>query len=311
MQTILGSGGAIGKELAKALNEYTKDIRLVSRNPEKVNPTDELVSADLMDPNAIKNAIKGSSIVYVTIGFPYSLKIWHENWPKFMKQVLDACEKERCRLVFFDNIYMYDADSLNGMDELTPINPPSKKGLIRAEILQMLIDRMKSGKIQALVARSADFYGPGIQHTSMLTETVFKPISNGKKASWMGALDKKHAFTYTPDAGKATAKLGNSKEAYGAVWHLPTASNPPTGKEWVEKIATAMGKSPRVQKVPRFMLKVIGVFVPIMKEMVEMTYQYDRDYVFDSSKFEKQFKLRPTSYEKGIQEIIEKDYQNK
>jgi hypothetical protein len=33
MQTILGSGGAIDIELAKALTSYTTRIRLVSRHP--------------------------------------------------------------------------------------------------------------------------------------------------------------------------------------------------------------------------------------------------------------------------------------
>jgi predicted dinucleotide-binding enzyme len=105
-QTILGSGGAIGIELAKALREYTTEIRLVSRNPEKVNETDELMPADLLHASDVQKAIQGSSVVYVTIGFAYSLKVWQENWPKFMGYVIDACMEHHCKLVFFDNIYM-------------------------------------------------------------------------------------------------------------------------------------------------------------------------------------------------------------
>ena len=56
------------------------------------------------------------------------------------------------------------------------------------------------------------------------------------------------------------------------------------------------------------MVRMIGLFVPIMKEMVEMIYQYDRDYVFDSSKFEKRFDFKPTSYPEGIKEIVQQDY---
>jgi putative NADH-flavin reductase len=81
MQTILGSGGAIGVELAKALAEYTQDIRLVSRKPKKVNATDQLVSADLLNLDQVRKAVQGSSIVYVTVGFPYTLKVWKESWP--------------------------------------------------------------------------------------------------------------------------------------------------------------------------------------------------------------------------------------
>lgn len=311
MQTILGSGGVIGIELAKALKVHTENIRLVSRKPEKVNPTDELISADLLIPNEVEKAIKGSSIVYLTVGFPYSLKVWKDKWPKLMRNVIDACKKENCKLVFFDNIYMYDADHLNGMTEETPINPPSKKGLKRAEIAKMLLDEVEKGSLKALIARSADFYGPSIANTSMLTETVFKPLSSGKKANWMSSVNYKHSFTYTPDAAKATALLGNTEDAYNQVWHLPTAADPFTGKEWIETIAKELGVKPKYQAAPKFIVRIIGLFVPIMKEMVEMMYQYDRDYIFKSSKFEKRFDFIPTPYVDGIKYIVNLDYKNK
>ncbi len=307
-QTILGAGGAIGKELAKALTAYTTDIRLVSRKPKKVNPADEIMPADILDLPQLKKAIHGSSIVYLTAGFKYSLKAWRKNWPKLMANVINICAEENCKLVFFDNIYMYDKDSLDGMDENTPINPPSEKGKVRAEIARYVMEAIESGRIQALIARSADFYGPSIQNTSMLTEMVFKPFSKGKKANWMASTKYKHSFTYTPDAGKATALLGNTEEAYGEVWHLPTASFPPTGKELIGLIAKEMGVEPKIQVAPKFLVRGMGVFMSIMREMVEMLYQYNRDYVFDSSKFEKRFGVYPTSYTEGVREIVKTDY---
>ncbi len=308
MQTILGSGGAIGTELAKALKKFTDEIRLVSRNPKKVNPTDELMSADLLNEADVRKAVQGSSVVYVTVGFPYSVKAWKKSWLKFTSYLIKACEEYGCKLVFFDNIYMYDADHLNGMTEETPVNPPSKKGKIRAEAADMVMDAVRKDGLSALIARSADFYGPGIKNTSILTETVFNPLSKGKKAMWLGSVNFKHSFTYTPDAGAATALLGNSEDAYNQVWHLPTAPHPFTGKEWIEAIAKEMGVEPKYQVVPKFLVRIIGLFVPVMRETVEMMYQYDRDYVFDSSKFEKRFDFKPTPYIDGIREIVKADY---
>jgi len=68
MQTILGSTGIIGKSLAKELPKYTKQIRLVSRDPKKVKETDELYKADLLDAGQVLNAVKGSDVVYLTVG---------------------------------------------------------------------------------------------------------------------------------------------------------------------------------------------------------------------------------------------------
>ncbi len=307
MQTIIGSGGAIGVELAKALTEYTTDIRLVSRNPEKVNSTDQLVAADITKREELEKAVKGSEVVYVTVGFDYHHKVWQNTWPKFIDDLISICKREKCKLVFFDNIYMYDKDYLNGMTEETPINPPSKKGEVRAEIAKMLMEEMKVGNIRALIARSADFYGPSIKN-SVLIETVFTPLSKGGSANWLGSKKHKHSFTYTPDAAIATALLGNTDTAYGRVWHLPTASNPLTGEQWVDKVAKKMNVKPKLRIVSKLMLQLIGLFVPFMRESVEMLYQYNRDYVFDSSKFEKEFNFRPTSYQAGINAIVEADY---
>lgn len=308
MQTILGSGGAIGVELAKALKQYTGDIRLVSREPQKVNDSDQLFAADVLFPQQLKKAIQGSDIVYVTVGFPYSFKVWEETWPPFINALLEICASEGCKLVFFDNVYMYDKDHLNPMTESTKVKPPSKKGKIRMQIAQSIMEKAEAGQLKALIARSADFYGPSIENTSLLTETVFTPLSQGKKANWMVDDSCKHSFTYTPDAAKATALLGNSDHAYGQVWHLPTAPQPLTGREWIEAIANEMGVKPKYRVISPFLVRVMGWFMPIMKESVEMLYQYDRDYVFDSSKFESEFDMQPTPYEDGISAIIASDY---
>jgi nucleoside-diphosphate-sugar epimerase len=308
MQTILGAGGAIGKSLAKELTSYTSDIRLVNRNPVKVNESDQLFPADLTDSAQINKAIKGSEIVYVTIGFPYSYKVWNTLWPSLIKNVIQGCRQNNAKLVFFDNMYMYDPDYLDGMDERTPVNPISKKGEVRARIARLILDEAEKGALTALIARSADFYGPSVEGTSILTETVIKNLASGKKANWLGSDKFKHSFTYVPDAAKATALLGNTPEAFNQVWHLPTAPDPFTGKQWVEAIAKELNVNPGYRVVPKLMVRIMGVFMPIMKETVEMLYQYDRNYVFDSSKFEDRFGIKPTPYLEGIREIIKTDY---
>jgi nucleoside-diphosphate-sugar epimerase len=310
MQTILGAGGVIGSELAKALKEYTQDIRLVSRHPQIVNESDQIHAADLSDPAQTAVAIRGSKIVYLTIGLPYKTKIWQQTWPLIMHNVIEGCKIYKAKLVFFDNMYMYDPAGLSNMTEENSINPPSKKGKVRAEIARMLLNEIESGHLNGLIARSADFYGPGTE-LSLLVETVFKNFKQGKKANWFCSTDFKHSFTYTPDAGKATALLGNSDNAYNQIWHLPTDGNHLTGKQWIAAIAKAMIVEPRYQVLNKSFLKILGLINKDLKELGEMLYQYDRDYVFNSSKFEKTFDLKPTHYSphysQGIKQIIDHD----
>ncbi len=233
MQVILGGGGAIGKELAKALKPYTSHVRIVSRTPEKVNDDDETFPADLTNEAAVTNAVKGAEVVYLVAGLPYKLNVWQEQWPLIMRNVINACKQHGARLVFFDNIYLYDEKSVAHLTEDSPVNPPSKKGKVRAEIAKMIMDEVAKGSLTAMIVRAADFYGPGIS-TSMLQETVFKSFKKGKTAVWMGDRSKVHSFTYTPDAAKATALLGNTPDAYNQVWHLPTSDEKLTGNDWIK-----------------------------------------------------------------------------
>lgn len=304
MQTILGANGTIGKLLAKELSAYTNQIRLVSRNPEKVNATDELFPADLTDASQVEKAIEGSEVVYLLVGFDYKLKVWQHNWPRLMRATIDACIKHHAKLVFFDNVYMYDKNAIPHMTEESAINPPSKKGMVRKEIAQMLLNEVKSGKLTAIIARSADFYGPD-NEKSLLIELVYKNMKKGKKSNWFINVDKKHSFTYTPDAAKATALLGNTNNAYNQVWHLPTDKNTLRVKEFIDLFAKEMNADNRVTVLSKWLLKMMGWFVPVLKEMPEMMYQYDRDYFFDSSKFEKRFNFKPTSYQEGIKKTVE------
>ena len=304
MQTILGAGGGIGIPLAKALKQYTHQIRLVSRNPKKVNDTDELFSLDFNDLSQIDKAIAGSEVVYVVVGFEYKLSVWQATWPPFMKAVIEACKKHEAKLVFFDNVYMYAKSAIPHMTEDAPLQPPSKKGAVRKQLHEMIMEEVAQKNLTALIARAADFYGPDNKN-SVLSIMVADNLIKGKKAQSFGNLDKIHTYTYTPDAAKATAILGNTEDAFNQVWHVPTTKEKLTNRQWIELIAEELKVQPKIQSVPVWMLRILGLFIPVMKEFPEMLYQSEQDYIFDSSKFEKRFGIEATAPKEGIKNLIE------
>jgi nucleoside-diphosphate-sugar epimerase len=303
LQTILGSGGGIGVPLARELKNYSERIRLVSRNPKKVNEDDELFAADVNDLKQVDKAIEGSDVVYLTIGFEYNLKVWKETWPPFMKEVIDSCVRHNSKLVFFDNVYMYDKQSINSMTESSAINPPSRKGKVRQELRELVISAIEKRNLKALIARSADFYGPENKN-SALTIMVADRLVKNTKAQVLGNPDKIHTYTYTPDAARATALLGNTPDAYNQEWHVPTTKEKLTTRQWIELIAHEIGTEPKIQIVPALMVKLMGIIVPIMREFPEMLYQYEQDYYFDSSKFEKRFGISATTPEEGVRQLV-------
>jgi nucleoside-diphosphate-sugar epimerase len=300
MQTILGANGVIARELAITLPKYTNEIRLVSRMPKKVNPGDLVLSADLTNYEQTLKAVENSEVVYLTAGLDYTIQTWRLKWPIIMQNVINACKKHNAKLVFFDNVYMYGR--VDGpMTENTPMNPCSKKGEVRAKIAGMLLDEVKQGNLTASIARAADFYGPNTA-TSFVNALVFDNLKKNKKAQWMANVNKVHSFTYTPDAGKATAILGNTPDSFNQVWHLPTQANPLTGKQIIEQVAEAYGVNAKYMILSKTMMRLAGMFNSIAKESVEMIYQYESDYIFDSSKFEKTFNFIPISYADGIKQ---------
>lgn len=135
MQTILGSTGSVGEEIAKALPKYTDKIRLVSRNPRKVNDSDELFKADLTNAEQTDKAIAGSSVVYLTPGLEYKTSVWQEQWPKIMRNTLDSCARHGAKLVFFDNVYMYSQDEVSHLTEQSKVAPSRLVGYFNRALL--------------------------------------------------------------------------------------------------------------------------------------------------------------------------------
>jgi nucleoside-diphosphate-sugar epimerase len=306
MHTILGAGGPVANALTLELENNNHTVRLISRKP--ISPATISTTwqkADLLNYDQLSAAAKGSSIIYLCAGLVYDKDVWREQWPILMQNVIKVTKENNARLIFFDNLYMYGL--VDGpMTEDTPYIPISEKGKIRAGIANMLMDEIKAGKIQATIARAADFYGTNSMN-SFFDMMVLDKFAKKQTAQWMGDINKLHNFSYIPDMGKAMYLLGQHPESDNQVWHLPTAK-PMPGKAFIELAAAIYNTKPKYMRINKLMLFVIGLFDKLIMSTVEMYYQHSHDYVFDSSKFEKAFNFKPTSYEVGIKHMAETLY---
>lgn len=304
MQTILGSGGQIAEELTRELRRnFTDDIRLVSRNPRKVDDADQLVPADLMDAEATDAAVAGSEIVYLTVGLPADSGLWEQRFPTMMANAIAACANHGSKLVFFDNTYMYPRTSAPQTED-TAFEPVGRKAGVRARIASMLLTEMDAGTIDAVICRAPEFYGPG-KTQSVTNSAVFDRIKRGKQPLVPVDAHTRRTLIWTPDASRAMARIGNTPDAYGQTWHLPVDPDRLTYREMIGLAAEATGRRVRYITVPGWAFRIGGLINPAVREVEELLPRYRQDNVFDSSKFTARFPDFPvTSYPEGISQLV-------
>ena len=300
MQTILGANGQIAIELARELRRhYTQDLRLVSRTPRKVHDDDVLASADLMDAAQTREAVAGSRIVYFTAGLPPDTELWERQFPTMLRNALDACRATGAKFAYFDNTYMYPQDG-RVLTEDTPFAPVGRKGRVRAQLADMVLEEMARGDIPVLIGRAPEFYGPG-KTQGITNSLVFDRLKAGEKPRVPVRDDTLRTLIWTPDASRGLAALGNADDAYGQTWHLPCCDDRMTYRELVTQACRVYGRPVSYKVMSKWSLDVIGLFSPQVRELRELLPRYQHDNLFESGKFKRSFpRFEVTTYREGI-----------
>ncbi len=302
LHVVLGGAGAIGQAVITELQHKNLPVKAVERTTKVAGV--ETSIADLLESTQTKDVIAGATHVYVCVGLPYVTKIWEEDWPTLMKNVIDACADTKAKLIFFDNIYLYGPAPLSTpFTEEESQKPQSKKGVVRKIVADMVLDAHASGKIEAVIGRSSDFYGPHAKNSSLYVGFLERMLG-GKNPQWLGTPNQQHTYAFTLDNGRALIALALNESTYGEAWHLP-AGEKITETELVDIINKELNSTYKISYMPRFLLAPLSLFIPILKEVKEMLYQFDNTYEMSWDKFQKKFpNVTATSYEVGIKEMI-------
>ena len=303
LHTVLGASGASGIALVKELKKRELKIRAVQRSVCSIEGI-ETAQANLLDSKETSNAINGSSYVYMCAAVEYKTSSWQSNWPLMMKNTIEACLQNNAVLIFLDNIYMYGPSPLTvPFDERHSQFPPSKKGQVRKHVANMVLEAVNEKKLKAVIARSADFYGPNAKNSMFYISTLDRMLE-GKGPQSIAKPGILHTFANTTDNATAMVSLALDPTTYGQVWHLPVGK-PIKPEELISMINKELGKDYKISFLPPFMRRVLSLFIPALKETEEMLYQFENDYVMSWEKLKKQFpELEATSYPEGIREMI-------
>jgi nucleoside-diphosphate-sugar epimerase len=275
---VLGAG-PVGRAIAAELVAAGQRPTVVTRSGTEV-PGAEARRADVTDPAALRRALDGADVVYQCAQPEYHR--WAEEFPALQAGIVDAVAACGALLVVVENLYGY-GDVRGPLTDNLPLRATTKKGAVRARMSLDLVEAHQAGRIRMVAARASDFFGPHVGG-SAFGERFVSQVRAGKKVDLLGDPDALHTITYVPDLAAAMVRLANEPDSWGRAWHVPNAPAV-SQRELVDLAARAAGTSPGVRRVAKWQLRALGVFVAPMREMVEMAYEFEHDFVVDASEY--------------------------
>ncbi len=295
--------GAVGREAAKLLAARGGKVRVAQRSRPRDLPAEiEFVSTDVLNAGSVLRACEGTEAVVCCIGFPYDSRVWEKAWPKAMANLLAACERNKARFVFADNLYMYGPQTAPLAEDM-PLTDFGRKPKLRADITRAWQAAHRDGRVEAVAVRASDFYGPDVPN-SVLAAYGVKNLIAGKAAIVPFPAIFPHDVTYVPDFARALVTLLDApSEVYGQAWHVPNAPAQ-TFRSLIEQAAAMIGVEPNMRVIPLVLLQIGGLFDRQTHELIEMRFQTDRPYLVNANKFADRFWRDATSFEDGLRATI-------
>jgi nucleoside-diphosphate-sugar epimerase len=300
LHVIFGTG-PVGMAIMEKLVANGKRVRMINRSGKGDFPDGvDLLSGDAMNHDFTRQAVEGAIVVYNALNPPYDQ--WLRFFSPLQKSVLEAATSVGAKLIVMENLYMYGHTHGKPMTEATPYDAHTRKGKLRADMANELLEAHRAGKVRIAMGRASDFFGPrGLQ--SGMGERVIYPALEGKAAQILGNPDLAHTYTYLPDIGKALVILGEREETLGQAWHIP-AEKTLTTREFIDMIYQEAGHPPKISVAPKLIMKALGLFNPIIREVNEMAYEFDEPFISDHSKFTQAFGDHPTPLADAIRTTV-------
>lgn len=298
LHVIFGTG-PLGKWTARWLVKMGKSVRMINRSGQasRLPASVELVTSDAYDLRKNIALTRGAAAVYQCAQPAYYE--WAEKFPPLQQAILEAAAANGARLVVGENLYMYGRP--NGpLREDSPVAPNSKKGQVRAEMAQAVLEAHAAGKIRAAIGRASDFFGPD---DGNLTGYAILPAVQGKPVNLLGRTDLPHTFTYVDDFGRLLAELGTRDEALGQVWFAPSNA-PVTQAEFVRLLETELGRPVKIRVGGPLMLRLLGLFNRDIAASIEMLYLWTNPYIVDTRKAEEAFGWKATPLPEALRQTL-------
>lgn len=305
MKTILGTG-QLGLVIMQLLLDKNQDeeILLVNRSG-KLNITlpknVQVIAADVTSKKDMAAISSRSMLIFSCTDIPYDK--WAEFYPATANALAYALDKTTTKLVFADNMYSYGNVAGKEMNEQMTHTAQTKKGKIRAGVINTLLFSGDEFNNRVSFVKAADFIGPAI-HKGVFGKDFLDAVYAGKTVRLFGDISLPHTFTYIRDFAAAMINVGEAHDAFGQVWHAPNASALSLDK-WLHLFEVITNKGIKKSIMPKYVIRIAGLFSHFIKELVEMAYQFEYPYLINHDKYVNRFGNHSTSPSDIVKETIE------
>ncbi|KPI33596.1 NAD-dependent epimerase/dehydratase [Actinobacteria bacterium OV450] len=301
LHVVIGFGPA-GAATARLLAEQGHTVRVVTRSGRSAEPGVEHVALDATDSRRLAEAARGATAIHQCAAPPYHR--WADEWPPLVSSVCAVAEETGAVLVLLGNLYAYGPVE-GPLTEAMPLAATGTKGRVRAAGWETARRLHREGRIKAVEVRASDFFGPGVTDGGHLAGRVVPPLLRGKPVSTLGDPDAPHSWTYLPDVARALAEVAGEERAWGRAWHVPTGPALSV-REMAGLLAAQAGTAPAtVRRLPPALLGAASLFSPLLRELKEVRYQFDRPFVVDSSAYEAEFAVRATPVDEQVKATVD------
>jgi nucleoside-diphosphate-sugar epimerase len=285
---VVFGAGQIGPLLARRLADAGHAVRLVRRGAHAGDLGGiEPVRADAADAAAVAEAVRGAGVVYHCMNpSTYSAEAWARELPPLQENLVAAAGRAGARLVVLENLYAIGRTGGRPMTEDSPSNPCSRKGEIRARLREALLAASRRGDTRVAVGRASDFFGPG-GHGTYFADRFWRPALAGRKVAFPANPDTLHTYHFIPDVAAGLAAIGLDTAAEGT-FMLPCLPAV-TSRGMAARFAAALGRPIALFRMPPLAMRLAGLFVPIVRELEEMSYQWEEPFVVDDARFRARF----------------------
>ncbi|MGN6169860.1 MAG: hypothetical protein ACTHQQ_17080, partial [Solirubrobacteraceae bacterium] len=217
---------------------------------------------------------------------------WPQRFPPLQRGVMAAAEHNGALLVSLENLYGYGPTGGVAMTEDLPLAATTVKGRTRAAMTQELLAAAGSGRLRIAIGRASDFFGAGATESS-LGERVFGNAVAGKRVDFIGNPDLPHSYSFIPDIATGLATLGTDERAVGGIWHLPGPETVTT-RQLLDVLAEEVGHPVGVRSLPKLAVRALGLANRTIRELVELSYEFEQPFVLDTTKYEWTFGTKAT-----------------